>query len=279
MRRAITVLLGMMILSLTTVVAARAADTDKPGSKDHPLLSRMPDFHISEYKLIEFDNHKFIGTDKQKVVVEGRKLSIEYKLNKDAAVPGELKIRRNIQDALTKVGGKVLFDDDFNRCSTILLEKDGKETWIEVRSLDKSYRLNTIEKQAMQQEVVATAEVMGSDIHATGHVSVYGIYFDTAKSDIKPESDAAIAEIAKLLQGNPALKLYVVGHTDNVGSFETNMKLSRDRAEAVTRELIGKYHVTADRLKAHGVSSLTPIASNDTEEGKQKNRRVELVKQ
>lgn len=279
MRRAIIVLLGMMILSLTTVVAAQAADTDKPGSKDHPLLSRMPDFHISEYKLIEFDNHKFIGTDKQKVVVEGRKLSIEYKLNKDAAVPGELKIRRNIQDALTKIGGKVLFDDDFNRCSTILLEKDGKETWIEVRSLDKSYRLNTIEKQAMQQEVVATAEVMGSDIHATGHVSVYGIYFDTAKSDIKPESDAAIAEIAKLLQGNPALKLYVVGHTDNVGSFEANMKLSRDRAEAVTRELTGKYHVAAERLKAHGVSSLTPMTSNDTEEGKQKNRRVELVKQ
>lgn len=278
MKRAVAVVLGM-VLSLIAVITAGAADTDKPGSKDHPLLSRMPDFYISDYKVIDFDNYKFNGADKQKVVVEGRKLYIEYKLNKDAAVPGELKIRRNIQEALVKIGGKVLFDDDFNRCSTILLEKDGKQTWIEVRTLDKMYRLTTIDKQAMQQEVVATAEVMNKDILASGHVSIYGIYFDTAKSDIKPESGAALAEIAKLLQINPALKVYVVGHTDNVGSFESNMKLSRDRAESVTRELTGKYHIAVDRLKPHGVSSLAPVGSNDTEDGKQKNRRVELVKQ
>jgi len=194
-------------------------------------------------------------------------------------VPGELKIRRNIQEALKEIGGNVVFDDDFNRASTIVLQKDGKETWIEVRSLDKMYRLTTVEKQAMQQEVVASAEVMGNDIHATGHVSVYGIYFDTAKSDIKPESDAAIAEIAKLLQNNAALKLYVVGHTDNVGSFDANMQLSRNRAESVIKELVAKHRIAADRLKPHGVSSLAPVASNDTEDGKQKNRRVELVKQ
>lgn len=278
MKRAGAVVLGVLF-SLIAVVTAMAADTDKPGSKDHPLLSRMPDFFISEYKVTDFDNYKFIGADKQKVVVEGRKLFIEYKLKKDAAVPGELKIRRNIQEALTKIGGKVLFDDDFNRTSTILLEKDGKQTWIEVRSLDKMYRLTTIDKQAMQQEVVATAEVMNKDIMASGHVSIYGIYFDTAKSEIKPESEAAIAEIAKLLQNNPALKVYVVGHTDNVGTFEANMKLSRDRAESVARELSGKYHIASDRLKPHGVASLAPVGSNDSEDGKQKNRRVELVKQ
>jgi outer membrane protein OmpA-like peptidoglycan-associated protein len=77
------------------------------------------------------------------------------------------------------------------------------------------YRLNTITKKVMEQNVVATAEVMGNDINSTGHVSIYGIYFDTGKADIKPESDAAIAEIAKLLQNNPALKIYVVGHTDS----------------------------------------------------------------
>jgi OmpA-OmpF porin, OOP family len=279
MRKALVVLLSMM-LALNVVVAAWAAgDADKPGSKDHPLLSRMPDFHISDYKFIDFDNHKFNGADKQRVNVEGHKLYIEYQLNKGATVPGELKIRRNIQEALKKIGGTVVFDDDFNKASTIVLQKDGKETWVEVRSYDKMYRLTTVEKQAMQQEVVASAEVMGNDIHATGHVSVYGIYFDTAKSDIKPESDAAIAEIAKLLQGNGALKLYVVGHTDNVGSFDANMQLSRNRAESVIKELVAKHHIAADRLKPHGVSSLAPVASNDTEDGKQKNRRVELVKQ
>lgn len=278
MRKAGAVVLGVLF-SLIAVVAALAADTDRPGSKDHPLLSRMPDFFISEYKVTDFDNYKFIGADKQKVVVEGRKLFIEYKLKKDAVVPGELKIRRNIQEALTKIGGKVLFDDDFNRTSTILLDKEGKQTWIEVRSLDKMYRLTTIDKQAMQQEVVATAEVMNKDIMASGHVSIYGIYFDTAKSEIKPESEAAIAEIAKLLQNNPALKVYVVGHTDNVGPFEANMKLSRDRAESVARELSGTYHVASDRLKPQGVASLAPVGSNDSEDGRQKNRRVELVKQ
>ena len=278
MRRAGAVVLGVLF-SLIAVVAALAADTDRPGSKDHPLLSRMPDFFISEYKVTDFDNYKFIGADKQKVVVEGRKLFIEYKLKKDAVVPGELKIRRNIQEALTKIGGKVLFDDDFNRTSTILLEKEGRQTWIEVRSLDKMYRLTSIDKQAMQQEVVATAEVMNKDIMASGHVSIYGIYFDTAKSEIKPQSEAAIAEIAKLLQSNPNLKVYVVGHTDNVGTFEANMKLSRDRAESVARELSGKYRVASDRLKPQGVASLAPVGSNDNEDGRQKNRRVELVKQ
>lgn len=279
MRKALVVLLGAM-MSLSVAVASWAAgDADKPGSKDHPLLSRMPNFHISEYKVLDYDSYGFIGPDKKRGNVEGRKIYIEYKLDKGAAEPGELMIRRNIQDALTKIGGNVVFDDNFNKCSTIVLDKDGKETWVEVRSYNNMYRLTTVEKKAMQQEVVATAEVMNKDISATGHVSVYGIYFDTAKSDIKPESDAAIAEIAKLLQGNAALKLYVVGHTDNVGSFDANMQLSRSRAEAVIKELVAKHHIAADRLKPYGVSSLAPVASNDTDEGKQKNRRVELVKQ
>lgn len=269
-----------VVLSMTGVVGSWAAsDADKPGSKDHPLLSRMPDFHINDYKSLDFSSHKFSGPDRTNVHVEGHKLYIQYQLNKGATMPGELKIRRNIQEALKKIGGLVVFDDDRARASTIVLEKDGKETWIEVKSFDRMYRLTSVEKQAMQQEVVATAEVMGSDIQATGHVSIYGIHFDTAKADIKPESDAAIAEIAKLLGNNPSLRLYVVGHTDNAGSFEANMKLSRDRAEAVIKELVGKHRIAADRLKPHGVSSLAPVASNDTEDGKQKNRRVELVKQ
>jgi outer membrane protein OmpA-like peptidoglycan-associated protein len=136
-----------------------------------------------------------------------------------------------------------------------------------------------VEREIMKQEITANAEAMGNDINATGHVSIYGIYFDTGKADIKPESDAAIAEIAKLLTNNGALKVYVVGHTDNVGSFDANMKLSKDRADAVARVLTSKHSIAADRLKAYGVSSLSPVTSNDTDEGRAKNRRVELVKQ
>ncbi|OHB33154.1 MAG: hypothetical protein A2X84_00780 [Desulfuromonadaceae bacterium GWC2_58_13] len=278
MKIRLAVILGMVFV-LTGFGLSMAAEQDVKGSKDHPLLSRMPDFFISAYQDNEFASQKFIGQDKQPVMVEGHKYYIEYKLKKDAAKPGELKIRRNIQEALKKIGGNVLFDDNFNRASTIVLQKEDKEFWAEVRSYDQMYRLTIIEKEGMKQEVVASAEVMGNDINATGHVSIYGIYFDTGKSEIKPESAAAISEIAKLFGNDAELKVYVVGHTDNVGSFDSNMKLSKDRADAVAKTLAGKHGIASERLKSHGVSSLAPIASNDTEDGKAKNRRVELVKQ
>jgi outer membrane protein OmpA-like peptidoglycan-associated protein len=274
-----TSLIFILSLILFHFHTAIAGEADVKGSKDHPLLSRMPDFHISGYKFTDFDSHRFNDQTQKYVTVEGRKYYIEYKLNKGAVEPGELKIRRNIQEALKKIGGTVVFDDNFNKTSTIVVKKDGDESWVEVRSYNNMYRLTTVIKKAMEQEVVAKAEVMGKDINATGHVPVYGIYFDTGKADIKPESDAAISEIAKLLKNDGQLKLYVVGHTDSDGSFDFNLKLSKDRAAAVAKALTDKYGIAAERLKAHGVASLAPVATNDNEEGKQKNRRVELVKQ
>jgi outer membrane protein OmpA-like peptidoglycan-associated protein len=136
-----------------------------------------------------------------------------------------------------------------------------------------------VEKQEMAREVVADAKSMLSDIERKGSASVYGIYFDFDKADIKPESEPAIREIAKLLKENKTLMVYVVGHTDNVGTLDYNLKLSKARADAVVRELVTKYGVEAKRLKAHGVGSLAPVASNRTEEGRAKNRRVEVVEQ
>ena len=97
----------------------------------------------------------------------------------------------------------------------------------------------------MAQDIVANAEALASDIRTTGHAAVYGIYFDTGKSTIKPESAQAIGEIAKLLKADPALKLYVVGHTDNVGGVESNIKLSQDRAEAVLQALVREHGIAA----------------------------------
>lgn len=278
MKNVLAVVLSLFFV-LTGFGVMAAPEQDLKGSKDHPMLSRMPNFRITEYKDLDYGSHRFIGQDKKPIEVEGHKYYIGYNLNKGAASPGELKIRKNIQEALKKIGGKVIHDENFNRVSTIVVQNGGKETWFEVRSYDNLYRLNIIEKEAMKQEVVANAETMRSDINTTGHVSVYGIYFDTGKSQIKPESDEAISEIAKLLKNNGVLKLYIVGHTDSVGSFDSNMKLSRDRADAVAKTLSGKYGIAATRLKGHGVASLSPVASNDTEDGKAKNRRVELVKQ
>jgi len=123
------------------------------------------------------------------------------------------------------------------------------------------------------------AAALASDITRTGHSAVYGIYFDTGKADIKPESDAALKEITKLLQQDPKLKLHVVGHTDNVGTLASNMDLSRRRADAVARALTTKYQIAALRLTSEGVGPLAPVMSNDSEDGRAKNRRVELVKQ
>lgn len=96
---------------------------------------------------------------------------------------------------------------------------------------------------------------------------------------VKPESDATLKEIATLLQQDPSLKLFVVGHTDNVGSLASNMDFSKRRADAVTKVLTTKYGIAVARLSAQGDGPTAPVASNDSEDGRAKNRRVELVKQ
>ena len=101
----------------------------------------------------------------------------------------------------------------------------------------------------------------------------------TGKTDIKPESAAAIGEVAKMLQADAGLKVFVVGHTDTVGSVESNQKLSQGRAEAVMQALVKEHGIAAARLRAFGAGPFAPVSSNDTEDGRARNRRVDLVKQ
>jgi outer membrane protein OmpA-like peptidoglycan-associated protein len=106
---------------------------------------------------------------------------------------------------------------------------------------------------------------------------VYGIYFASGKADLTPESGAALTAIGDLLARNPALALHVVGHTDNVGELAANLDLSSRRAAAVVAALMREHGVAATRLEPHGVGPLAPVGSNATEEGRARNRRVELV--
>lgn len=131
----------------------------------------------------------------------------------------------------------------------------------------------------MVQSVVANAESLASGLATTGHAAVGGIFFDTGKADLKPESDAAIAEVVKLLQKDPTLKVYVVGHTDNVGSPASNLKLSEDRAAAVVKAFVTRHKIPEARLGSFGAGPYSPVASNDSDSGRALNRRVELVKQ
>jgi len=111
----------------------------------------------------------------------------------------------------------------------------------------------------------------------TGRVAVYGILFDFDQDSIRPDSKPTLDEIAKLLRDKPELKLKIVGHTDNQGSAEYNLDLSRRRASNVVLALTRDYDIAADRLTSEGAGLTQPIAPNDTEEGRAKNRRVELV--
>lgn len=138
--------------------------------------------------------------------------------------------------------------------------------------------VDLIELKAMEQKMVSVkAEEMAQAINATGRVALYGLYFDSGKAEVKSESKAALDQIAKLLATAPALKLLVVGHTDNDGGFGSNMDLSKRRAEAVIAALAGQYKVDRKRLTPVGVSFASPVAPNTSEDGKAKNRRVELV--
>ncbi len=270
----------VFLLALGSTVFAQA---DKKGCKDHPFFTRMPNYYIRDCKQADFDAYKFYDPDtqgKKEMTVEGKKYFIEYYLKDKAQAASALEIRRNYINAVKKIGGSA-YESGYHVYTKFV--KGDLEVWADVDSYASPgyswYKLTIIEKKEMSQQVVADAKTMGEGIEAVGHVAVYGIYFDFNKADVKPESEAALKEITKLLQQNPKLKIYVVGHTDNVGALDYNMKLSQQRADAVVRELVSKYKIAADRLKSGGVGPLAPVASNDTEEGKAKNRRVELVKQ
>lgn len=126
--------------------------------------------------------------------------------------------------------------------------------------------------------VTVDAAAMAKDIAGTGHVALYGLYFATDKTDLEPASLPTLQQIAKLLQQDAGLRLYIVGHTDNAGTFAYNMGLSERRAAAVVKELTARHGIAAARLTPAGVGMLSPVAPNDREAGRAKNRRVELVK-
>lgn len=140
--------------------------------------------------------------------------------------------------------------------------------------------LQIAEPKAMPTgQVQVDASAMGQGLQRSGKVALYGLFFDTGKAVIKPESKAQLAEMAKLLQSQPALRVFIVGHTDNQGSSDANMALSLQRAQAVSGALASDYKVDAKRLAARGVGSLAPLDSNASEDGRGRNRRVELVVQ
>ncbi len=124
---------------------------------------------------------------------------------------------------------------------------------------------------------VVTPKDITDSIAEKGRIALYGIYFDFDSDALKPDSAPALQSIATALNSNPSLKIYVVGHTDNQGTYDYNLGLSKRRADSVVAALISTHGIDASRLLAAGVGPVSPVASNRSDDGKAENRRVELV--
>jgi OOP family OmpA-OmpF porin len=138
------------------------------------------------------------------------------------------------------------------------------------------YTIVTVLAEPMDMNKV-TLNVLNDGIADKGKVAIYDIYFDTGKSEVKSESTIALEIIATYLKENPNKKFLIVGHTDNTGDFKTNIALSNDRANAVVEKLVAEHEIKQTQLRPYGVGSVSPQMSNDTDEGRARNRRVELV--
>lgn len=249
---------------------------DKQGCKDLPYLSRFPGSVLGNCTHAEDDTLKFSvtvsGKDQEKSV-EGKVDKLYYNYPQTASRP---QLIRNFTTALSTAGYKKVYDSGASGDST--WNKAGLWIFISISGAPH-YEVYTVQEVNLTQDVVATAAELGGGISGTGHAVVPGILFDTGKAELKPESSKALDEVAKLLGEHKDWKIFVVGHTDNVGQLGANMDLSKRRAEAVVQALITQYHLPAARLGSFGAGPYAPVASDDSEEGRTQNRRVEIVKQ
>jgi OmpA-OmpF porin, OOP family len=289
--------------------AAQAQTRDVVGSRDYPGIGRFAGSIITGYQVKDFDATRLQAaafkdgkpTDARRL--EGRISRIAYRTNPG---PSILEVSHNFEAQLAKAGFQTMLACDTDQCGGIPFSEaidvlPIPQMWIDGfnfryyaghksdngREIYAAVVTSKNNEQITAQLVVAIvgemankmidAAAMNKGLGEKGHIALYGIYFDTDKAVVKPESAPTLTEMAKLLNGAPKLSVFIVGHTDSQGSFEHNMTLSRQRAEAVASALVSHYKIARGRLRTAGLGMLSPVDSNKTEEGRALNRRVELV--
>ena len=302
MRIAITFLI--VVIFFSSPVAA--ANKDVKGSKDYPEIGRLKGSYIKAYKAVDFDEYLIVTEPMQGKVnkdftktLEGKVIRIAYYAPKGTSV---LEAQRNYEDRLKENGFDVFHSCKGDECyytlrtveQFILLwpntrysvakkVTDSSEIHAVVATTtDGSKIVKTsiaVIETALMANKMTDASAMAKAIAESGSIALYGIYFDSGKSTVRTESVPTLKEIALLMGNLPKLKLIVVGHTDNQGQYEYNKELSKERARSVVRELVNKHGINAARLKHDGVGYLAPVSSNHGEDGRAKNRRVQLVEQ
>lgn len=274
---------GTIMVSMLSLfqVSLKAQESEY---KDTPWFSGMPNYTIYSAEDIEFDSYNFFN-GKNCVTVEGKKFWRQYILKEDVQKSSVIQITRNYANAIKSKGGTIIYEGTpqeadcavFNGLTLLVgkFVKGSEELWAEVATLGgEEYYLTVISKELMKQDV--TAGDMFEALKRDGHIALY-INFDTGKSVIRDESKPIIDQIVQMLKSNPDLKLSVEGHTDNTGNPASNKVLSEERAKSVVTALVSA-GIAPERLSASGYGQDKPVADNNTEEGRAKNRRVELVK-
>lgn len=299
----------LALLILLAPICALAQTRDVAGSRDFAGIGRFGGSVITGYQVRDFDAARMQaaafkdGKPADARRLEGRITRIAYRTSPG---PSILEVSRNFETQLAKAGFETLLACDTDACGGIPFTEaidalpipqmwvdgfnyhyyagrktdGGRETFASVVVSENNreiYAQLIVAEVGSIENKMVDAAAMARGLGETGHIALYGIYFDTDKAIIKPESRPTLEQIAKLLTGQPQLNVFIVGHTDSQGAFDYNMELSRRRAEAIAAELVKNYRIAAPRLRTAGVGMLSPVGSNASDSGRALNRRVELV--
>jgi OOP family OmpA-OmpF porin len=289
-------LLSILLLCVALAPAPARAGDDLEGSKDHPAVKRYPGSTIiSDFEEKEFEAANFPVSAARCEHAEGKYFTAIY------AFPAKVsctQVMRNYENAFKSAKLSVYTGTELpDACSTWSVNGSnlqrwatasgkgpkGGKTWIFVGCVEGAIDtaagpVLVVDEQAMEQKLAIDADYLAGELEKSGHVAVYGINFVTGKSDISVDSAKVLAEIGALLAKKPDWRFRIEGHTDDVGNANSNLDLSGRRAQAVKSWLVEKHGVKPDRLTTQGLGASKPVAGNETQDGKAKNRRVELVR-
>jgi OOP family OmpA-OmpF porin len=275
----------VLLLGLLSAPARTQEEETEATAKDTPYFSGMPDYKIDDAIDKKFADYRFFN-GKDCTTVEGKRFFRAYSLKEGAESASDLQVSRNYANAVRNMGGTVVFEgvcegaDCAENCGYQMVVgkvvKGTSELWVEVVPFNdgNDYYLTVVVKEAMKQDV--TASGMLDALNKDGRVALY-INFDTGKATIRPDSKLIVDQIVQMMKANPDLDLSVEGHTDNVGDAKANQVLSENRAKAVVAAIVAQ-GIDTKRLSTAGFGQDRPVADNSSEEGRAKNRRVELVK-
>ncbi|MBN1625699.1 MAG: OmpA family protein [Deltaproteobacteria bacterium] len=257
---------------------------------EHPMIRPFPGSVLAENmsKHKNFDAYEFYYLNettkkREKKAVKGEYWRLLYEVRTSSGdrvrTISKLEFFENYRAAAEEKGGRVVYEDVSQMVITIPRD-DGGVTWLMVSGSANlgQQDLIIIDEEPFKKLLTFGPAEMKAALDAEGRVQLNDILFDLDKATLQPESTKQLQDVVTLLKENPDLKLEVQGHTDNQGDEDYNLKLSQRRAETVVAYL-GLFGIDSARLTPKGFGESTPVVSNDTEEGRAKNRRVELVKQ